>query len=54
VLLSVAELAAVADAIQPQRFKALVLLSAWGAVRFGEASELRRKDIGDGCETITI
>jgi integrase len=54
VLLSVNELAAVADAIQPQRFRALVLLSAWGALRFGEASELRRKDIGEGCEVISV
>lgn len=54
VLLSVNELAAVADAIRPERFKAMVLLSAWGALRFGEAIELRRKDIGDGCGTITV
>ena len=54
VLLSVNELKAVANAIQPQRFKAMVLLSAWAALRFGEATELRRKDIGDGCEVITI
>ena len=54
VLLSVSELKAVANAIEPQRFKALVLLSAWGALRFGEVTELQRKDIGDGCETITI
>jgi integrase len=54
VLLSVGELAAVADAINPPRFKALVLLSAWAALRFGEVTELRRKDIGDGCETITV
>ena len=40
-LLSVAELAAVADVIGRERFKALVLLSAWGALRFGEAIELR-------------
>ncbi len=53
VLLSVAELAAVTEAIQP-RFKALILLSAWCALRFGEATELRRKDIGDGCETVTV
>lgn len=54
VLLSVSELAAVADAIRPERFKAMVLISAWAALRFGEATELRRKDIGDGCETITV
>lgn len=54
VLLSVTELAAVADAIRPQRLKALVLLSAWGALRFGEATELRRKDIGEGAESVTV
>jgi integrase len=54
VLLSVAELARVADAIRPERFRVLVLLSAWAAMRFGEVSELRRKDISDGCETITV
>jgi integrase len=54
VLLSIAELKAVADAVKPERFRALVLLSAWAALRFGEATELRRKDIGDGCESITI
>ena len=48
------ELKAVANAIEPQRFKALVLLRAWAALRFGEVTELRRKDIGEGCETITI
>ncbi|WP_236595294.1 tyrosine-type recombinase/integrase [Mycobacterium intracellulare] len=54
VLLSVAELAAVAEAIKPERFKAFVLISGWGAMRFGEVIELRRKDISDGCETITV
>ena len=47
VLLSVAELKAVADAMRPEQFKALVLLSAWGALRFGEVTELRRKDFND-------
>jgi integrase len=54
VLLTVVELAAVADAIKPKRFKAMVLLSAWAALRFGEVTELRRKDISDGCETVTV
>jgi integrase len=54
VLLSVADLAAVASAIEPQRFKALVLLSAWAALRFGEATELRRKDISNACESIIV
>jgi len=54
VLLSVTELTQVADAIRPERFKAMVLLSGWCALRFGEAIELRRKDIADGCETVTV
>ena len=54
VLLSVAELAAVADAIRPERFRAFVLLSAWGALRFGEITELRRGDIGEDFATITV
>jgi integrase len=29
----------------PRRYRALVLLSAWCALRFGEATELRRKDL---------
>lgn len=30
---------------QPERYKGLVLLAAWCALRFGELTELRRKDI---------
>jgi integrase len=47
------ELATVADKIEP-KFRALVLISAWCGLRFGEVIELRRKDIrfidanGDG------
>lgn len=54
VLLSVAELAAVADAIRPERYRALVLLSAWGAVCFGEVTELRRKDFSEDCSVVTV
>lgn len=32
----------------------MVLLSAWCAMRFGEVTELRRQDISDGCETVTV
>ena len=39
-ILSVAEVAALADAIKPDRVKALVLLSAWCGVRWGEVIEL--------------
>ena len=40
--------------IEPQRFKALILISAWCGLRYGEVTELRRKDIGEGCEIISI
>lgn len=53
VILEVPEVAALADAIVP-RLKALVLISAWCACRWGEVSELRRKDIGEDCEVITV
>ena len=34
--------------------KALVLLSAWCGVRWGEVIELRRKDIDDDCEVLFV
>jgi integrase len=54
VIPSVAELAGLADAIKPERFKALILIAAWCGLRFGEVAELRRKDIGPGCEVISV
>lgn len=54
VILTPAEVAVLADAIQPARLKALVLLSAWCGVRWGEVSELRRKDISDDCTVLTV
>lgn len=39
------ELAKLVDAMDPPRYKAMVLLAAWCALRFGELTELRRKDI---------
>jgi integrase len=39
-----AELAIIVDAID-QRFRAMVLLAAWGGFRWGELTELRRGDI---------
>ena len=39
-----AELDIIVDAITP-RFRALVLLAAWGGLRYGEATELRRNDL---------
>lgn len=41
---TVDELAVIADKIQP-KLKAYVLISAWCGLRFGETTELRRKDI---------
>jgi integrase len=53
VILTVEELATVADTV-PERYRALVLLSAWCGLRFGEITELRRRDIGAGCETVSV
>lgn len=39
-----AELDTIVETITP-RFRALVLLAAWGGLRYGEATELRRKDL---------
>lgn len=54
VILTVAEIAALADAIRPERLKGLVLLSAWCGVRWGEVSELRRKDVDAACEVLYV
>lgn len=43
-ILTVAEVYAVADAIQP-RYRVLVLLAAFTTLRFGELASLRRRDI---------
>ncbi len=40
------EITVIADNIEP-KFKALVLISAWCGLRFGEVTELRRKDFRD-------
>ncbi|ABM15141.1 tyrosine-type recombinase/integrase [Mycolicibacterium vanbaalenii] len=54
VILAVADIAALAEAIQPRRLRCLVLLAAWCGVRWGEVSELRRKDLSDGCEVLSV
>jgi integrase len=54
VILTPAELAAAADGIEPERLRALVLVSAWCGLRWGEVIELKRKDIGKGCEVILV
>lgn len=47
------ELAAIIEAVPP-RYKALVTISAWIPLRFGEATELRVKDINLARRTITV
>jgi integrase len=54
VILTVGELAAAADTIRPERLRCLVLISAWCGLRWGEVIELKRKDIGKGCEVIFV
>lgn len=49
----ISELAIIADKIEP-KFKALVLISAWCGLRFGEATELRRKDFSADCSVLTV
>ncbi|WP_169823326.1 tyrosine-type recombinase/integrase [Aldersonia kunmingensis] len=44
VLLGPAEIAKLADAM-PQQYRLAVLLASWGGLRWGEVSELRRRDI---------
>ncbi|KWX67703.1 site-specific integrase [Mycobacterium sp. NAZ190054] len=52
------ELHAIADKLSAdpryERFKALVLITAWCGLRFGDVSELRRKDFDRDCTTVTI
>jgi hypothetical protein len=45
--------AAAADAIAPQ-YRASVLIGHWCGLRWGELGELRRKDISDNAEIITV
>jgi integrase len=44
---TLAELEILASAM-PERYRAMVILGAWCALRFGELAELRRSDIKDG------
>ena len=52
VILDVAEIGQLADAIDA-RFKALILISAWCGLRWGEVTELRRKDFTADCAVIS-
>jgi integrase len=54
VILSVGEIAALADAIRPERLKAFVLVSAWCGMRWGEVTELRRKDISEDRQVLYV
>jgi len=54
-ILLVPELAALADSDKmPEQYKPLVLLAAWCGLRWGEVIELRRRDVGAGCEVLTV
>lgn len=37
-----------------EQFRVLVLLAAWCGLRFGEVSELRRKDLNKDCSVLTV
>lgn len=53
---SLDEIAAITEAM-PEQYQAMVLLAAWCALRFGELTELRRKDIklaGDVYGTVHV
>jgi integrase len=54
VILTPGEIVKVALAIQPVNLKALVLIAAWCGLRWGEITELRRRDISADCTVIYI
>lgn len=54
VILDVDDVAKLAITVQPPKLKALVLISAWCGLRWGEVIELRRKDIAPDCSVITV
>jgi integrase len=54
VILTPDEVAKVALAMQPPMLKTLVLVSAWCGLRWGEVTELRRKDVSDDGEGMVI
>ncbi|OMC33436.1 integrase [Mycobacterium colombiense] len=53
-ILTAPELKQLASVIEPAEYRALVLISAWTGLRWGEVTELRRRDISPGAETITV
>ena len=54
IILTVNEIAKIADAIKPDHLRCLVLVSAWCGLRWGEVIELRRKDFDETCEIILV
>jgi integrase len=54
VILTPAEVQAVAENIAPQRFCALVLLGAWCGLRIGELIGLQRCDVSDDYSRLTV
>jgi integrase len=54
VILDIDEVAKLATEFKPERLKALVLVTAWCGLRWGEVIELRRKDIAPDCSVITV
>ena len=53
VILSTDEVAQVADVVEP-KYRALVLISAWCGLRWGEVTELRRKDVSKDALILTV
>jgi integrase len=53
VILDVTEVGQLADAID-ERYRALVLISAWCGLRWGEVTELKRKDFSTDCALIAV
>lgn len=55
---STVELHAIADTLGSQpgtaQFETMVLLAAWCGLRFGEVTELRRKDLNRDCSVLTV
>jgi integrase len=54
VILDVHEVEALADAIRPERMRALILVLAWTGLRWGEAIELQRRDVTEGAKAIRV
>lgn len=54
VILDISEVAALADAFKPERLRALVLVLAWTGLRWGEAIELERRDVAEGCKALRV